>query len=827
MRKVFSILLACMTLFAAAQVTTAPAIIEKGYTGEVTITFDPTGGNGGMANATKCYAHTGLITSASTNTGDWKYTVSSWRSADTPELTKVGSNWQLTIPNIYSFYQCPESTDIVALAFVFHDGPGGSKEGKTSRGGDIILYIGEENTGDIWSAITPAEPVVQARPAGVSNGIYYDANDPTKVTLCTYAASKTEPAKHVFLLGDMTDWKLNNSYQLKRDGNYFWITLTGLTPGKEYRFQYAVERADGVKKQICDLYSEKVLTSDDQWEPRTQDPTLISYPERGADGGLVTVIQTGRAPFPWSDATLNFKRAHRDNLVIYELWVYDYTPERSYAGLMKRLDYIQSLGVNAVELMPVCEFDGNYNWGYSPCLYFAPDKAYGTAEQLKRLIDECHQRGMAVILDMVFNHATGNNPMNKLYPYGTDLKNNPWFNVSAPHADNVYEDWNHGFEPAHEMFTRALQYWLREYKVDGFRFDLSHGLCSDKAGTSVGNLIDYYEKGVKAVASDAYLILEHWGSNMGSERPQLIANGMLCWNNTTNAYCQTAMGWLKDGDSFESASQDGYVSYAESHDEERMQYKAKAYGNGDLKTNKAARLSRVAANVALNVLLNGSHMIWQFEEIGYDYSINSDVDHPNGNNSSYRCNKKPNPETLGYFKDADRMAQYVRCAQAIQLRTRLMPDVFEGNPTAQSLGSGQAVRYVQWGSDVLAVANFSATDAQSYNLPSGTWYNYYEGKQQTASSVILEPGELLILTGRKVELPDIPTHFGDDAGVKDISLTNNRLQPPFHVMVYTLGGQPVLSETNVSQLNMERLPRGTYIVRTTNAQGQQTSKIVR
>ena len=824
MRKLLTILLVSIAMLATAQVTTTPAIIEKGYTGEVTITFDPTAGNGGMVGATKCYAHTGLITSESKNNSDWKFTKSDWRSADTPQLTKVGNNWQFVIPNIYTFYNCPETTDIIALAFVFHDGKGGSKEGKTTRGTDILIYIGEENISDIWAAITPTDPVVQARPSGVSNGIYYDASDPTKVTLCTYAASKTEPAKHVFLLGDMTDWKLSNDYQLKRDGNYFWITLTGLTPGKEYRFQYAVERADGVKKQICDLYSEKVLTSDDKWEPTTQDPSLMAYPEKGADGGLVTVIQTGKQAYPWSEATLNFKRPNKNNLVIYELWTYDYTPERSYSGLMRRLDYIQSLGVNAVELMPVCEFDGNYNWGYSPCLYFAPDKAYGTSDQLKKLIDECHKRGMAVILDMVFNHATGNNPMNKLYPYGTDLKNNPWFNVSAPHSDNVYEDWNHGFEPAHEMFIRALQYWLKEYKVDGYRLDLSHGLCSNQAGTSVGNLKDYYQKGVKAVSSDAYMILEHWGSSMGSERPQLIAEGMLCWENTTNAYGQTAMGWLKDGDSFEAANQDGYVTYAESHDEERMQYKAKKYGAGNLISNKAARLSRVAASVAMNVLLNGSHMIWQFEEIGYDYSINCDIDHPNAEKSDYRCNKKPNPETLGYFDDADRMAQYVKCAQAIQLRTRLMPTVFEGNPTAKNLSSGQAVRYVQWGNNVVAVANFSASDIKSYTLPSGTWYNYYEGTKQTATSVTLQPGELMIFTGSKVDLPTIPTTF---SGIKEITASDSRLQPPYDVTVYTLGGRAVCTEKNAWQLNLEGLPRGTYIVRAKNAQGQMVQKVIR
>ena len=822
MRKLLTILLVSIAMLATAQVTTTPAIIEKGYTGEVTITFDPTAGNGGMVGATKCYAHTGLITSESKNNSDWKFTKSDWRSADTPQLTKVGNNWQLTIPNIYTFYNCPETTDIIALAFVFHDGKGGTKEGKTNRGTDILIYIGEENISDIWAAITPTEPVQQARPSGVSNGIYYDASDPTKVTLCTYAASKTEPAKHVFLLGDMTDWKLSNDYQLKRDGNYFWITLTGLTPGKEYRFQYAVERADGVKKQICDLYSEKVLTGDDKWEPTTQDPSLMAYPEKGADGGLVTVIQTGKQTYPWSEATLNFKRPNKNNLVIYELWVYDYTPERSYSGLMRRLDYIQSLGVNAVELMPVCEFDGNYNWGYSPCLYFAPDKAYGTSDQLKKFIDECHKRGMAVILDMVFNHATGNNPMNKLYPYGTDLSKNPWFNVSAPHSDNVYEDWNHGFEPAHEMFIRALQYWLKEYKVDGYRLDLSHGLCSNQAGTSVGNLKDYYQKGVKAVSPDAYMILEHWGSSMGSERPQLISEGMLCWENTTNAYGQAAMGWLKDGDSFEAANQDGYVTYAESHDEERMQYKAKTYGNGTIKTKKDVRLGRVAASVAMNVLLNGSHMIWQFEEIGYDYSINCDIDHPNDEKSDYRCNKKPNPETLGYFDDADRMAQYVKCAQAIQLRTRIMPTVFEGNPTAVSLGSGKALRYVQWGNNVVAVANFSATATQTYTLPSGTWYNYYVGTKQTATSITLQPGELMIFTGSNVDLPAISTDF---SGVKEITASDSRLQPPYDVTVYTLSGQPVWNERNASRTDLERLPRGTYIVRMKNAQGQFTYKI--
>lgn len=605
-----------------------------------------------------------------------------------------------------------------------------------------------------WNDVKNVTPVTKARPAGVTNGIYYGA-DGTSVTLCTYAASKTASAKRVFLLGDMTDWKLKEEYQLYKDGNYFWITLTGLESGKEYRFQYAVERADGVKKQISDLYSEKVLHPDDQYEPKTVDPDLLDYPAgKGADG-YVTVIQPGKPKYQWSDATLNFKRPNKNNLVIYELWIYDYTSNRSLKGLMKRLDYIQNLGVNAVELMPVCEFDGNYNWGYSPNHYFAPDKAYGSETMYKEFIDECHKRGMAVILDMVFNHATGLNPMNKLYPYGTDLASNPWFNVTAPHSDNVYEDWNHGFEPAHEMFIRALKYWLTEYKVDGFRLDLSHGLCSDKPNTSVGNLKDYYEKGVKAVSPDAYMICEHWGGNMGTERPQLISAGMQCWNNTSNAYCQTAMGWLKDGDGFGDANKDGYVSYCESHDEERMQYKCKKYGNGDLQTNTAARLARVPENVAFNVLLNGSHMLWMWEEVGYDFSINSDIDNPNAYNESYRCNKKPRPDAIGrdYFTNADRVAAFTKCAQVITLRTQLMPSVFEGNPTSQSITSGSKLRKIQWGSNVFVVANFDVTSNQAVTLPSGTWYDYLNGASTALGTYTLAPGELKVFTGTPVIAP--------------------------------------------------------------------------
>ena len=915
MRKFTLLFSLVFTTMVFAQVTTIPSIIQKGYDGEVTIIFNPNEGNKGMVGASKCFAHTGLITSASSNDGDWKNVIDGWRGSSTKgQLTKDGDKWKLVIPNMYEFYGVNKSTEIKKLAFVFHDGPGGSKEGKTAENTDIFVELAEaglavsistampeiskkgdevtlqcfateaaslslmlngkevlvqEGTeltythtfdaegdyifsftatkGDEVKNITAqtcvvSDPVKAARPVGIDMGIYYDEADPTKVTLATYAASKTAPAQHVFVVGDFNDWAISNKYQMKQDGNYFWLEIDGLTPQQEYAMQYVVVREDGVIKKISDLYSEKVLHKDDQWEPSKVNPDLMPYPAKG--DGYVTVIQTAKPKFQWSEATLNFKRPDKNNLVIYEAWIYDHTVERTIEGMTNRMYYYEDMGINAIELMPVQEFDGNLNWGYSPNHYFAFDKAYGTPEQLKIFIDECHKRGIAVILDMVFNHATGLNPMNKLYPYGDELKHNPWFNVNAPHGDNVYEDWNHDFEPAHNMFIRVLQYWLTEYKVDGFRLDLSHGLCGATAGTSVRNIKDYYEKGVKAVAPDAYMILEHWGNNCDNDRKELIKEGMLCWDNTTQAYYQTAMGWLKDGDSFSNANRDGYVSYCESHDEERAFFKAKEWGDGDLKTDDQERIGRVPVNMAFLTLLNGPQMFYHFAEFGFDYSKWQNANGQWGkddsgaapygktgvSNDNYKMQAKARIETwLG--EGAWRTAAFHKVGQAIQLRTRLMPQVFEGNPTKVDIGSGKAVRTIQWGSDVFVAGNFSATAEKTVTIPEGKWYNYYEQKEQTETTVTLAPGALMILTGTPQTLPEMQPFyaFSRNTDVENVYIPElpNQILPPYNVTIYTISGQAVSVQRNVEQVNLNGLNHGLYLIQLEKNGQRVTKKVIR
>ncbi len=1091
MRKITLLLSLVFATIAMAQVTTVPAIIQKGYDGKVTIIFNPNEGNKGMVDATECYAHTGIITKSSTNDGDWKYVVDAWcGKAPKTKMTKKGENWVLKIDTLSSYYGCPVD-EIEKLAFVFNDGVAGDggKQGKTAENTDIfvdlvepglaasivsdlaeISEIGEvailkcyaldankmtlkvngvevKSTTELemeYSQVldkagkynfeliatngtetktataftwVPSTPIRENRPTGIVNGIYYDEEDSTKVTLCTYAAAKltntekkaitikaklpshwtntisaytwtpgvdgtgkfvkperedewyvvtetksemniifvngedwngdsnqtediritsntniqvtqsgsakakytvlgrdievkakmpthwtntisakvsvdggaekvvipemkdgwyvlnengkavsvafangndwstpanhtatievmdnvllqvsqadtevgvcniliADPAKHVFVVGDFNNWTISDEYQLKQanDSAYFWIEIKGLEPQKEYTMQYVVVRADGVVKRISDLYSEKVLHPDDKYEPQQADPDLMDYPMQG--DGYVTVIQTNKPEYQWSEATLNFQRPDKNNLVIYELWVYDYTPERTLAAVMERMDYFVSLGVNAIELMPVTEFDGNYNWGYSPNHYFAFDKAYGTPNDLKAFVDTCHSHGIAVIVDMVFNHATGLNPMNKLYPYGEDLAYNPWFNVTAPHSDNVYEDWNHDFAPTKTMFTRALQYWLKEYKVDGFRMDLSHGLCGT-TNNAMTHIADYYNNGVKSVSDDAYFILEHWGANMGSDRPALVNQGMMCWENTNDAYRQVAAGYTSS--SFSNANKLGYVSYCESHDEERMQYQAKTKGAGNLKSSNYARVKRVGATVAFNVLLAGPHMIWQFEEIGYDFSINSSASSPNGTSSDNRCATKPRPESMGYFADVVRVGQFVKIAQAIQLRTKLMKEQFLQlkKPTKVDIG-GKALRTIQWGNDVFVAGNFSVDKNQDVTIPEGTWYNYYKQSPQTENILTLTPGEFIILTGTPVEAPVIGNEL---VGVENVEIDGSiELLPPYNVQVYSINGQLISSQKNVMDADLTGMRAGVYIVQYEKNGQRVAKKIIR
>ena len=217
--------------------------------------------------------------------------------------------------------------------------------------------------------------VTEAKPSTAIKGINYP--DTQSATLVLWAPYK----QSVFVIGDFNDWRPSASSRMKKDGDYYWLTISNLTPGKEYSFQYLV---DGTIK-IADPYTDKILDpSNDQYITAATYPNLIAYPAGKTDGN-VSVLQTNKPKYSWQ--VTNFTPPASDTCVIYEALVRDFDTKHSFAGVASHLDYLKDLKVNVLELMPVNEFEGNSSWGYNPDYMFAADKYYGPKNSLKALID--------------------------------------------------------------------------------------------------------------------------------------------------------------------------------------------------------------------------------------------------------------------------------------------------------------------------------------------------------------------------------------------------------------------------------------------------------
>ena len=335
--------------------------------------------------------------------------------------------------------------------------------------------------GDYWikgKAVTPAKTVSdsvyvhvlgaetkETRPAGVKKGINYP--DSQSAVLVLWAPNK----QSAYVVGDFNDWHPSAASRMKRDGDYFWLRIDNLTSGKEYAFQYLV---DGATK-IADPYTDKILDPwNDQYINAATYPNLKAFPV-GQTDGIVSVLQPGKAKYSWQ--VTQFTPPAADTCIIYEALVRDFDTRHSFAGMASHLDYLKDLKVNVLELMPVNEFEGNSSWGYNPSFYFAADKYYGPSDELKKLIDQCHQRGIAVVMDMVLNHSYGQSPFVQLYFDGTNpTAQNPWYNVKSNFTNTAAQwgfDFNHDSPNTRELVDSIASYWMSEYKVDGFRYDFT------------------------------------------------------------------------------------------------------------------------------------------------------------------------------------------------------------------------------------------------------------------------------------------------------------------------------------------------------------------
>jgi len=589
----------------------------------------------------------------------------------------------------------------------------------------------------------PVTPIDPGLPAAAKDGVSF-INNGTSAIVTLYAPGKTK----VELTGDFNNWELLTMKKTS-DGNIWWVQVDQLDPNTEYAYQFLV---DGSLK-IADPYGEKILDPDHDYHiESTTYPNLKAYP-KGKTTGIVSVMQGNQPVYNWKNTT--FVRPAKNNLVIYELLVRDFTNDHNYASTLQKLDYLVGLGINAIELMPINEFEGNLSWGYNPSFYFAPDKYYGTKTALQNFIDECHGKGIAVILDMVLNHSFGQSPMVQLYfdrAAGKPTSESPWFNVKETHPYNVGYDFNHESAATRTFVKNVVKFWMQQYKIDGFRFDLSKGF-TQKVSTDDASFSAYdasriaiwkdYNNYIKSLdANNFYVILEHFAD--AAEEKVLADEGMMLWNNLNYNVNEATMGWISTSDfSWAFSGKHGFtkpdnlINFMESHDEERTMYKNLAYGNASGTYNVkelATALKREEMAAAFLFAVPGPKMIWQFEELGYDVNIDFD-----GRTSS-------KPIRWEYFQQANRKALYNAYAKFIGLKKS--NGIFSTGTPSYNLTAGvKYIKLTETGNTVVVLGNFDVQNVQA-NIDfgsSGTWYDAVTGTPLTLTgntyNKVLAPGE--------------------------------------------------------------------------------------
>lgn len=592
-------------------------------------------------------------------------------------------------------------------------------------------------------------------PTGAADGVTY-INSGTSAIFNIYAPGKTSMA----VIGEFNNWA-PTAMTVTPDGNNWWVQIDNLDPNKEYAYQYL---ADGTLK-VADPYCEKVLDPDnDKYIPASVYPNLKAYP--AGQTGIVSVMQANQPTYTWKYP--NFTRPDKNKLVIYELHVRDFVGTHSYKTIADTLNYLSNLGVNAVELMPVNEFEGNSSWGYNPSFYFAVDKYYGTKNDLKALIDACHARGMAVILDMVLNHSFGQSPMVQLYfdkNTQKPLSTNPWFNVDPRHPYNVGYDFNHQSAATKYFAKNVMKFYMQQYHIDGYRFDLAKGftqtLSTDDASFAAYDasrvaIWNDYKNFINSIDNNNfYTILEFFGGDR--EEKELSDNGMMLWNNLNYNFNEATMGYVPTSNFsrlyFSThtgfTQPDNIISYMESHDEERLMFKNITYGNSsgangyNVKT-LATALARQEAAAAFLFTAPGPKMVWQFGEVGYDISI--DV---NG-----RTGEKP--IHWEYNNDPLRHKLYATFAKLIRMKIN-NPVFATSNITYNSSGSIKIASLTGAdGTNVVVAGNFDVnSQVATIAFPSaGSWYDYMSGATVNVTmpfTTTYAPGEYHIYSNKALK----------------------------------------------------------------------------
>lgn len=366
--------------------------------------------------------------------------------------------------------------------------------------------------------------------------------------------------KGVALVGDFNGWDMKATpMQVRDDG--MWYASLKLEPG-EYGYQFVIDAESEHPTYIADPYARRL-----RWVPESPQPHAI--------------VEAGAQPYQWGDEGFGARLFNEQ--VIYELHVGDFSPEGTYKGVTARLDYIRDLGIGAIELMPINEFPGDQSWGYNPAYFFAPESAYGTADDLKEMIDQAHRRGIAVILDMVLNHTDSSNPLTRLYSY----QDNPYFGSDGNPWG--FPDFNHWDDATKRLIREIQDYWLLEFHIDGFRYDHAEGIGFDHMSG-----MQFVGWAARQTKPQAYLIAEQLMDPISVvQQTEINASwhesfhGMLRAQLREGEYQGRRYGDMQGVLDQMIFSRQGYndnaeaVNYLETHDQERIAFEIRTNPNLD------------------------------------------------------------------------------------------------------------------------------------------------------------------------------------------------------------------------------------------------------
>ena len=726
-----------------------------------------------------------------------------------------------------------------------------------------------------------------AMPAGLVNGINYNTSDNTKATLVLDAPLKD----FVYVAGSFNNWNPSSSYAMKKDpsSGKYWLELTGLTPGTNYSYQYWVVDQTPIANspalvKVADPCSTTVLSPyDDPYISSTTYPNLPIYP--AGQEREVTLLKTGQTAYNWQ--VPNFTKPNKDKLVVYELLIRDFDANRNFQDVINRIQYFRDLGINAIELMPVMEFEGNESWGYNTAFHMALDKFYGTPEKFKELVDVCHQNGIAIILDLAFNHAFGRNPMVRMWMndadgdgWGPPSSENPYFNTVAKHSYSVGEDFNHASALTKTYVKQTIKQWITEFKIDGFRWDLTKGFtqnCTASDQTCTNNyqqdrvdILKDYADYSWSLDPNHYVIFEHLGSD---NEEQQWANyrlsegkGIMMWGEMFSQYKELALGFSGQNISRMSHTSRGFtgkrlLGYPESHDKDRMMYEAITYGSttgtSPVNGNLTNALNRMGAIGATSILVPGPKMIWHFAELGNnqsiytcaDGSVNTENDATTGD--CKLATKAQVQWTQNWLADNRRASILNDWSKLIKLKTS--EPVFVGDHTISPESSNNFKQRIYIYNNtfttaqlrnVVVLANFSPSDLTiNPNFPTDvytypmTWYDLMNNN--TAVTITTPTDLVTVNSGRFRVFGNRPATLSSEdynAFTPDVIVYPNPVKNSFainqeadSVEIYNLTGQLVGNYAAISAdqvINIDYLQSGIYLVKVkTNTGLIQTKKI--